>query len=93
MKRILVVDDEEDICEILKFNLEFAGYEVDVAFSAEEALLLNISSYHLLLLDVMMGEMSGVLRRYDGACVWTASCVRAPQAPGIYKRCTARFSG
>lgn len=59
MKRILVVDDEEDICEILKFNLEFAGYEVDVAFSAEEALLLNISSYHLLLLDVMMGEMSG----------------------------------
>ena len=59
MMRILVVDDEEDICEILKFNLEFAGYEVGVAFSAEEALLLDISSYHLILLDVMMGEMSG----------------------------------
>lgn len=59
MMRILVVDDEEDICEILKFNLEFAGYEVGVAFSSEEALLLDISSYHLILLDVMMGEMSG----------------------------------
>lgn len=59
MTRILVVDDEEDICEILKFNLEFAGYKVDVAFSAEEALLLDISSYQLVLLDVMMGEMSG----------------------------------
>lgn len=59
MTRILVIDDEEDICEILKFNLEFAGYEVGVAFSAEEALLLNVSSYNLILLDVMMGEMSG----------------------------------
>ena len=57
--RILVVDDEEDLCEILKFNLENEGYEVDTAFSAEEALKLNISSYNLLLLDVMMGEISG----------------------------------
>ena len=57
--RILVVDDEEDLCEILKFNLENEGYEVDTANSAEEALKLNISSYHLLLLDVMMGEISG----------------------------------
>ena len=57
--RILVVDDEEDLCEILKFNLENEGYQVDVAFSAEEALKLDISSYHLLLLDVMMGEISG----------------------------------
>ncbi len=38
MPRILVVDDEEDLCEILKFNLEIEGYEVDTAFSAEEAL-------------------------------------------------------
>ena len=57
--RILVVDDEEDLCEILKFNLENEGYEVDTATSAEEALKMNISSYHLLLLDVMMGEISG----------------------------------
>lgn len=57
--RILVVDDEEDLCEILKFNLESEGYEVDVANSAEEALRQDVNRYHLLLLDVMMGEMSG----------------------------------
>ena len=57
--RILVVDDEEDLCEILSFNLEHEGYQVDTAHSAEEALQLDLSSYHLLLLDVMMGEMSG----------------------------------
>lgn len=54
-----MVDDEEDLCEILKFNLENEGYEVDTANSAEEALKMEISSYHLLLLDVMMGEISG----------------------------------
>ena len=57
--RILVVDDEEDLCEILKFNLEMEGYIVDTANSAEEALKLDLTSYHLLLLDVMMGENSG----------------------------------
>ncbi len=57
--RILVVDDEEDLCEILQFNLETEGYEVEVANSAEEALKLDMSSFHLILLDVMMGEMSG----------------------------------
>lgn len=57
--RILVVDDEEDLCEILKFNLENEGYEVDTANSAEEALKRDIGSYNLLLLDVMMGEISG----------------------------------
>lgn len=57
--RILVVDDEEDLCEILKFNLENEGYEVDTANSAEEALKMNLPAYHLLLLDVMMGEISG----------------------------------
>ena len=57
--RILVVDDEEDLCDILKFNLENEGYEVDTANSAEEALRLDLSRYHLLLLDVMMGEISG----------------------------------
>jgi two-component system alkaline phosphatase synthesis response regulator PhoP len=57
--RILVVDDEEDLCEIFKFNLESEGYDVDTAHSAEEALKLDLNSYQLLLLDVMMGEMSG----------------------------------
>lgn len=57
--RILVVDDEEDLCEILKFNLENEGYEVDTANSAEDALKMDISTYDLLLLDVMMGEISG----------------------------------
>lgn len=57
--RILVVDDEEDLCEILKFNLENEGYEVDTANSAEEALKMDLPQYHLLLLDVMMGEISG----------------------------------
>src|SRR5574344_3091351 len=57
--RILVVDDEQDLCEILKFNHETEGYEVETANSAEEAIVLDIPSYDLLLLDVMMGEMSG----------------------------------
>ena len=59
MEKILVVDDEQDICEILQFNLETEGYEVDVAYSAEEAMRLPLVEYDLLLLDVMMGEMSG----------------------------------
>mgnify|MGYP002438065170 FL=1 len=57
--RILVVDDEDDLCEILKFNLEMEGYKVDTANSAEEALKLDLTQYSLLLLDVMMGEISG----------------------------------
>ena len=59
-KNILVVDDEADLCEILKFNLEHEGYTVDTAGSAEEALtLLQKRTYHLILLDIMMGGMSG----------------------------------
>ena len=57
--RILVVDDEQDLCEILKFNLETEGYQVETANSAEEALEMDIASFDLLLLDVMMGGMSG----------------------------------
>ncbi|MDD7744385.1 MAG: response regulator, partial [Prevotella pectinovora] len=57
--RILVVDDEQDLCEILKFNLETEGYEVDTANSAEEVLEIGAEKYDLLLLDVMMGAMSG----------------------------------
>ena len=57
---ILVVDDEEDLCEILKFNLENEGFSVDTANSAEEALTMQLNDYNLLLLDVMMGEISGL---------------------------------
>lgn len=56
---ILVVDDEEDLCEILQFNLQNEGFNVEVANSAEEALTKDIQKYDLLLLDVMMGAMSG----------------------------------
>jgi len=57
--RILVVDDEESLCEILKFNLTQAGHYVDTANSAEEALSMNLADYDLLLLDVMMDDISG----------------------------------
>ena len=56
---LLVVDDEEDLCEILQFNLEAEGYNVDTAYSAEEALTLDLTQYDLLLLDVMMRKISG----------------------------------
>ena len=58
--RILVVDDEETLCEVLKLNLENEGYDVDVAYSAEQALQLNLTQYSLILLDIMMGEISGI---------------------------------
>ncbi len=57
--RVLVVDDETDLCDILKFNLEAEGYYVTTANSAEEALEKNVARYDLLLLDVMMGGMDG----------------------------------
>ena len=57
--RILVVEDEEDLNEILQFNLESEGYLVDTSFSAEEALKRDLSVYNLLILDVMMGKISG----------------------------------
>lgn len=57
--KILVVDDEEDLCEILQFNLDGEGYQTDVAYSAEDALNMDLKEYNLILLDVMMGQMSG----------------------------------
>lgn len=57
--RILVVDDEETLCEALRFNLEAEGFEVDVAYSAEEALTMELKDYSLILLDIMMGDISG----------------------------------
>lgn len=57
--RILVVDDEETLCEALRFNLEAEGYYVDTALSAEEALTMDLSAYSLILLDIMMGDING----------------------------------
>ena len=57
--KILIVDDEEDLCEIIQFNLAGEGYDAEVAYSAEAALEKNLKQYHLLLLDVMMGKTSG----------------------------------
>ena len=59
MQRILVIDDEIDLRDILKFNLRSEGYEVDTVASAEEALQLDLGHYDLFLMDVMMGPMSG----------------------------------
>ena len=59
-ERILVVDDEETLCEVLRLNLENEGYDVDIALSAEDALKLDIRQYSLILLDIMMGEISGI---------------------------------
>lgn len=57
--KILVVDDEESVCDILQFNLEKDGYDVDVAYSAEEAMENDLSIYSLFILDIMMGRLSG----------------------------------
>ncbi len=57
--KILIVDDEEDLCEILQFNLENEGYLVDTSSSAESALKLNLAAYDLFILDIMMGDISG----------------------------------
>ena len=59
-QRLLIVDDEETLCEVLKLNLENEGYDVDIAFSAEQALTYDLKSYSLILLDIMMGEISGI---------------------------------
>jgi len=59
-KRILVDDDEEDLCEILRYNLTSAGYLTDVAYSAEDAFALLKTGYDLLLLDIIMGGISGI---------------------------------
>lgn len=59
-ERILIVDDEETLCEVLKLNLENEGYDVDTALSAEDALKMDIRQYSLILLDIMMGEISGI---------------------------------
>ena len=59
-ERILIVDDEETLCEVLKLNLENEGYDVDIAFSAEQALTYDLQNYSLILLDIMMGKISGI---------------------------------
>ena len=84
-ERILIVDDEETLCEVLKINLENEGYDVDTALSAEEALMLDLKKYSLILLDIMMGEISGIkMAKMMKADVTTADI------PIIF--CTARDS-
>ena len=84
-ERILIVDDEETLCEVLKLNLENEGYDVDIAFSAEQALTLDLKDYSLILLDIMMGEISGIkMAKIMKADVTTA------HIPIIF--CTARDS-
>ena len=84
-KRILIVDDEETLCEVLKLNLENEGYDVDTALSAEQALTYDLRSYSLVLLDIMMGEISGIkMARMMKADIATADI------PIIF--CTARDS-
>jgi len=58
-KKILIVDDEEDLCEILQYNLGNEGYNTEIAHSAEEALKKSPENFDLLLLDVMLGQVSG----------------------------------
>ena len=57
--KILVVDDEQDLCDILLFNLRASGYVAEAVYSAEQAMEKNLASYDLLLLDVMMPGLSG----------------------------------
>lgn len=59
-EKILIVDDEETLCDVLRFNLEAEGYEVVAAYSAEEALAMNLAEFDLVLLDIMLGEISGM---------------------------------
>lgn len=59
-ERILIVDDEATLCEVVRLNLENEGYEVDIALSAEQALTMDLKKYSLILLDIMMGEISGI---------------------------------
>lgn len=75
-ERILVVDDEEDLCEILQFNLEQAGYSVDVAHSAEEVIEKRLYNYDLFMLDIMMGEISGF--KLAMHLKKTSSCANTP---------------
>ena len=84
-ERILIVDDEETLCEVLQLNLENEGYDVDIAFSAEQALTYDLKSYSLILLDIMMGKISGIkMAKTLKADVATA------EIPIIF--CTARDS-
>ena len=57
--KILVIDDEESLCEILKYNLEKEGYEVDTANGVDEALGMDLAAYSLFIVDIMMGRLSG----------------------------------
>ena len=89
--KILVIDDEEALCEILKFNLEKEGYEVDCAYSAEEALEMDLSGYSLFIVDIMMEHWGGSVQHRRRRLYHEAFCDqrgarpcarRSPSQPG-----------
>lgn len=84
-EKILIVDDEETLCEVLKLNLENEGYDVDIAFSAEQALTYDLKTYSLILLDIILGEISGIK-----FAKMLKTNVTTSQIPIIF--CTARNS-
>lgn len=57
--KILAIDDEPIILDLIKFNLENEGYSVDICKSAEDALRCDLSIYDLILTDMKMDKMSG----------------------------------
>ncbi|KGX93386.1 PhoP family transcriptional regulator [Pontibacillus halophilus JSM 076056 = DSM 19796] len=60
-QRILIVDDEESIVTLLKYNIEQSGFETEVAYTGREALdQANEQSFDLIVLDVMLPEMDGM---------------------------------
>ncbi len=83
--KILVVDDEETLCEALRLKLDADGYDTDVAYSAEDALTLDLTSYSLFILDIMMGDISGT-----GLARMLKSNPQTASIPIIF--CTARDS-
>ena len=58
-RKILIIDDEEDLCEILQYNLNNEGFYTEIVHSAEDALMMSLTDFDLILLDIMMGPMSG----------------------------------
>lgn len=58
--RILIADDEPLVCELMQFNLEKEGFEVDVFRNVDEAYQADLPNYNLFIIDVMMNDMMGM---------------------------------
>ena len=82
--RILLVDDEPDVIEIIKYNLEQEGYNVKTASNGKEALKkAQKNTPHLIIMDVMMPEMDGIEAcehlRSDTTLTIPSSCFSPPE--------------